>query len=127
MISQKLLDSDFRFESENITEENGEYEIKYFYKFIPANFTQSELDEFVKELGKITKSSNPNTVVDDFIKIGAVTSTFLNHGENPKQTRPKRGCYWNWYGRLRCYYLRSYWTRSWYGFWYRVTYRVYYF
>ena len=80
--------------------------MKYFSRYISANFTQSELNEFVKEVGKIKISSNLNTVADDFVKIGAITSKFLNHENDLKQGRPKRNCY-----RYRPYqvarYLRS--------------------
>jgi len=96
VISEALLDADFTLEAQNVSMGNRVVEVKYFYRFIPVSFTQSELNEFVKEINKITKSSTVNTVVDDFIKIGAVTSTFLNHGEDPKQSRSKRGCYVRW-------------------------------
>lgn len=98
MITGALLDADFTSEIHNVSKGNRVVEMKYFYRFIPVDFTQSELNSFRKEINKITKSSNPNTVIDDFIKIGAVTSTFLNHGNDPEQERSKRACYIYWIG-----------------------------
>ena len=109
VISKKLLDSEFTLEVQNVSNGDEEVQMKYYYRFIPATFTQSELEDFVKDINKITKSSNPNTVIDDFIKIGAVTSTFMNHGVDPTQTRSKRGCSWYWIG-VRCTWGR--WTVS---------------
>ena len=98
VILKTLSDVGFTVETQNVSLGNRIIEMKYFSKFIPANFTQSELNEFVKEANKITRASNPNTVIDDFNKIGAVTTKFLNHGND---SRSKRVSY-----RLQQYYLR---------------------
>ena len=87
VISETLLDVGFTVETQNVSVGNRVIEIKYFSKFIPANFTQSELNEFVKEANKITRASNPNTVIDDFNKIGAVTTKFLHHGSDSRAKR----------------------------------------
>ena len=97
VISETLLDVGFTVETQNVSVGSRVIEIKYFSKFIPANFTQSELNEFVKEANKITRASNPNTVIDDFYKIGVVTTKFLNHGND---SRSKRVPYtWQYYYR----------------------------
>ena len=98
VISETLLDVGFTVETQNVSVGNRVIEIKYFSKFIPANFTQSELNEFVKEANKITRASNPNTVIDDFNKIGVVTTKFLNHGNDSRSKRVSNR--WQYYNSV---------------------------
>ena len=48
LITETLLDSDFALEAQNLSMGIRLIEIKYFYTFIPVNFTQSALNDFVK-------------------------------------------------------------------------------
>ena len=93
VISEALLGANFALETQNVTVGNRVVEVKYFYRFIPVSFTQSELNEFMKEINNITNSSNPSTVIDDFRKIDVASSKLLSHGNDFSQSRSKRQCY----------------------------------
>ena len=99
VISETLLDVGFTLlETRNAsTGSNTVVETKCFYKSISGNFTQSELNELVAEINNVTNCSNPDTVINDFDKIGTAVSTFLNHGTVSKRGISKRG----WYVRRR--------------------------
>ena len=99
VISETLLDVGFTLlETRNAsTGSNTVVETKCFYKSIPGNFTQSELNELEAEINNVTNCSNPDTVINDFDKIGTAVSKFLNHGTVSKRGISKRG----WYVRQR--------------------------